>query len=71
MTDRFSWDREENDGIVFPNVDALAVYLNGCGEVVIRQQSRLGEDDRLIFVPIDRVKDLFAAIRKEIAKGRE
>lgn len=59
----FNWS--DRDSIVVRSVDAIAVYTNPDGEVVIRQQSRMGEEDQFIVIPLERVQDLIAALSEE------
>lgn len=68
MSDDFKWhDPATKDNIVVPSVDAIAVYLNPHGDVVIRQESRMGEDDSIIVVPRSMVENLIGALKSEIA----
>lgn len=60
------WDwygNEEKTDIVFPSVQAVAVYGNPDGDVVIRQQGAMGEDDTIIIVPRLNVDAIIAAIK--------
>ncbi len=59
----FNWS--DRDSVVVRSVDAIAVYTNPHGELVIRQQSRLGEEDQFIVIPLERVQDLIAALSEE------
>lgn len=56
----FDWSDEKK--IVLKNVDAIAVYTNQNGDAVVRQQGYMGDDDDWVVIPIDRVKDLIAAL---------
>lgn len=62
MSDEFTWD---DSTLVFPSVFAVAVYKNQFGNLVIRQRPDEPQmDDVLIYIPIERVKDLIAALKK-------
>ena len=45
----FSWSDEAL--IVVKRVDAIAVYKNPQGDIVIRQETRAGSDDNIVLVP--------------------
>jgi hypothetical protein len=61
--EEFSWSTEE---VVVEAVEAIAVYKNSKGNIVIRQQrSRTGDEDAFVVVPRDKVSELIAAINKE------
>lgn len=57
----FDWLK--NDSVVISRVDAIAAYLNQDGDVVIRQQDPLGDDDAVIVLPKNRVADLVLALQ--------
>lgn len=54
--------------VVVPQVDAIAVYRNPAGDIIVRQRNSTGEDDAVIFVPPSAVSALVKAI-KDAAKG--
>jgi hypothetical protein len=68
MTDseKFTWD---DDTVVIEQVDAIAVYTNPKGHIVIRQQGQYGDDDAWIVVPRNRVPELLKAISAETELG--
>jgi hypothetical protein len=68
--DDFKWDDEE---LVIQQVDAVAVYRNPHGDLVIRQRDSVSHDDSVVVVPMERARALRAAIKREIkaAKARE
>ena len=68
--DDFKWDEED---VVIQQVDAIAVYRNAHGDLVIRQRDSVSKDDSVIVVPMQRAKALRAAIKREMkaAKIRE
>jgi hypothetical protein len=59
----FSWEKNKAD-IAIDRVDAIAVYLNEAGNIVIRQEDPMDEDS-FIVVPRSRVDDLIAALKRE------
>lgn len=58
----FSWT--DKDSVVIEKVDAIAVYTNPRGDIVIRQEGNM-EDDSIIVVPQSRLNDLISALRRE------
>jgi hypothetical protein len=56
------------DSTVVPQVDAIAVYTNLDGLVVIRQRSQIGEDDAFIAVPKGSVAALIKALKEEAGR---
>jgi hypothetical protein len=59
----FKWS--ETDSVVIRAVEALAVYTNPTGDVVIRQQNSMGDEDHFIVIPPDRIEDLITALKNE------
>jgi len=48
----FEWHGEEKDSsVVFSSVNAVAVYRNESGDLVLKQQGERGEDDDIIVIP--------------------
>lgn len=62
-SNEFKWT--DKDSVVVERVDAIAVYQNPNGEVVIRQQDPMGDDDSVIVVPKSRLNDLILALQSE------
>lgn len=60
--EKWSWSNDKED-IVIPRVDAIAIYLNGDGDIVIRQENPMGEDDAVIVMPMQHAEAFIAAIR--------
>ncbi|CAB3846373.1 hypothetical protein LMG3482_01891 [Achromobacter deleyi] len=61
-----NWDwysDEMRQSVVIPQVDAVAVYTNPNGDLVIRQRQPLGEDDHVIIVPMSYAQSLILAIQ--------
>lgn len=61
----FSWDDES--AVVVEQVDAIAVYTNPKGRIVIRQAASMGDDDSVIVIPRSQVENLILALQNEIA----
>lgn len=61
--DAFDW--VEDDSIVIPPQQALAVYSNGRGAVVIRQQGDGFDEDAFICIRPENARALAAAILRE------
>lgn len=67
-----NWDWYADDmrqSIVIPQVDAVAVYTNPSGDLVIRQRQPLGEDDHVIIVPMSYAKSLILAIQNAASEA--
>lgn len=60
---------EEKTSQVIPRVNALAVYSNENGDVVIRQQGSMGEDDNIIIFPASHADAVILAIKLEVESG--
>lgn len=67
MSKDWSWYGDsEKESVVVPAVQAIAVYSNTAGEIVIRQQSQMGEDDSVVVFPKSQAKAIIDAIMTEI-----
>lgn len=62
------WDWKLNESVVVESVQALAVYTNTGGSIVIRQQDSMGEDDDVVIVPRQHVSALIKALKAELKK---
>ena len=64
---KFDWNSEE---VVIKAVEAIAVYTNPHGDIVIRQQDTSDglrpDGDPFIVIPRDRVAAVLAAVQKEL-----
>lgn len=58
---------EEASFIIVPPVAGIAVYLNDCGNLVIRQQE-VGLDDNVIVIPFAQAEHLVNGILRTLAK---
>lgn len=59
------WDwhsKDQGDSIVVPQTNAIAVYTNPDGDVVVRQQG-YPEDDSIIIIPKKQAKAVADAIK--------
>jgi hypothetical protein len=65
MANDWDWNPEKQKSIVVQQVDAIAVYVNVRGEVVIRQQGPQGEEDAVISFPKSYAAVIIAAIKAE------
>lgn len=52
----------QNEIEVFPTTAELRAYLNGAGGITLIQDGLFGEADQTIYVPMDRVEALVAAL---------
>ena len=58
----FSWSDEAL--IVVKRVDAIAVYKNPEGDIVIRQEQRSGDEDNVVVVPPQYAYTLVESIQR-------
>jgi hypothetical protein len=61
------WDwnsSSSRESLVLPRVDALAIYANNNGEIVLRQQGMDGHDDSIIIIPKSQAQEVIDAIAK-------
>ena len=66
MPKEFDWlSDDDKESVVVPSVQAVAVYNNGQGDVVIRQQDGMGNEDQVIIIPRSNAK----AVAKAIAEA--
>jgi hypothetical protein len=60
----FSWSNR--DCVLIESVDSIAVYTDGDGKIVIRQQDIDGHaSDQMIVIPRARVAELVRALQQE------
>lgn len=55
---------DEKESQVIPRVDAMAIYTNANGGIVIRQQDVSGGEDNVIIFPSSYASVVIAAIQK-------
>jgi hypothetical protein len=59
------WDwnsASSRESLVLPRVDALAIYSNTNGEIVLRQQGMDGNEDSIIIIPKSQAQEVITAI---------
>ena len=67
MSSDWSWHGEDaKDSTVFPTVSAVAVYTNTAGNIVIRQEGHMGEDDSVIIIPRVHAGAVISAMQAEL-----
>ncbi len=66
VDENFSWaDRDE---LVIKPVDAVAIYTNVNGDLVIRQQNHM-EDDAIVVIPKEHGLKVIEAIKRELQEN--
>jgi len=64
MADGFNWDDRQSTDIVIRGVQAVAVYADARGDIVIRQERHFDEEtDTVLIVPPDRVDAIIDRLR--------
>jgi hypothetical protein len=64
-TEKWDWAADDCKGdVIIPQVNAVAVYQNGAGDVVIRQRDPYGDEDSFIVVPVGYLPVLISALSK-------
>lgn len=67
MPKEWDWYSDENkESIVVPSVSAVAVYTNNHGDIVLRQQDSMGEEDSVIILPRSLAATVVQAITNEL-----
>ena len=70
MSQDWNWNgEEEKASVIVKPVQAIAVYTNPAGEIVIRQQDYMGDEDDYIVVPKMHIPTLIEALKREMAEG--
>lgn len=65
--EKWSWNADDSEeSVVIARVDAVAVYQNPKGDLVIRQQHSLGEDDAVLVIPRAHVPAFIQGIKTEM-----
>jgi hypothetical protein len=59
----------DNDDVVIPQVDEIAIYFNKKADVVIVQKDGMGHDDNVVVVPFSHLKAVIKKLQ-ELAKNR-
>lgn len=64
MSDDFDWSELEDSAIIQKSVQAVAVYTNPEGDIVIRQAGdMLHDDDSFVVIPKEKAAALIAQIQ--------
>jgi hypothetical protein len=63
-SDEFDWSNRKS--VVVKRVDAIAVYRNEDGEIVIRQERATLEVDAVVTIPIQHAYSVLEAITREL-----
>lgn len=64
-SDEFNWvDARKEGTVVVPEQAAIAVYENPNGDLVIRQQGEMGEDDHFIYIQHTYLPRLIASLEQ-------
>lgn len=61
----------EKGSTIVENVEAVAIYTNPTGNIVIRQQNSMGDEDAVIIIPRASVNAIVKALKAEAAKKFE
>jgi hypothetical protein len=67
----FAWWKENRACVVAHSYGDIACYPNDNGDVVLKQQDDMMEDDPHVIVPIDSAQRIAAAILEAAKIGRE
>jgi len=68
----YSWhDEIGKAATVVPSVQAIAVYTNPKGDIVLRQEDSMGEEDSVVVIPRSMVKQVAKALQDEAKKEIE
>jgi hypothetical protein len=69
MATGFNWHGEDaEDCIAIRSVSAVAVYVNNAGDIVIRQEGGMS-DDQTVVVPVSFIPALTAAIERAVEES--
>lgn len=68
MDNKFWFESEESGDTCIQHQERISVYLNGNGDIVIRQEDPMNDEDDMVCVNRQNVKALIVAL-KDILKG--
>lgn len=72
MAKDWNWTSEEaKEALVVKQVRAIAIYTNVNGDIVLRQESHLGEEDTIICFPPSVADAVISAIHREVKLAEE
>lgn len=67
MSNDWNWHNEpERELTVFPTTLAVAVYSNPNGDIVVRQEGYMGEEDSIIVIPRIHAGAVISGIQSEL-----
>lgn len=66
--DNFNWNN--NESVVVEPMEAIAVYTNPKGDIVIRQQRGYPDEDVFVVIPRSRVEDVVTALGREASRAQ-
>lgn len=70
MSNDWKWHDEDGKELtVFPTVSAVAVYSNPNGDIVVRQEGHMGEDDSVIVIPRIHAGAVISAMQSELEQS--
>jgi hypothetical protein len=70
MSQDFDWN-DAKDDLIVPSTQAVAVYLNTAGNIVIRQERDWnGDDDTFVVVPISAGQKLIEKLQELMAEAK-
>lgn len=72
MSNDWKWNDEASKELtVFPTVSAVAVYSNPDGDIVVRQEGHMGEDDAVIIIPRIHAAAVISAVQAELEQEKD
>jgi hypothetical protein len=71
MSCKYDWWRDNRASIVAHSYGDIACYPNDRGDVVLKQEDSMSDDDQVVVVPIDSAERMAAAILDAAKIGRE
>ena len=71
MSSKYDWWNENRAAVVAHSYGDIACYPNDRGDVVLKQEDSMSDDDQTVIVPIDSAERMAAAILDAAKIGRE
>lgn len=69
MSNDFNWrGSDEESSVIFQTVQAIAVYTNTAGDIVVRQEGLMGDSDSVVVIPRAQADAVSKAIKLESKK---
>lgn len=66
MSNDFDWSK--NDSVVVPTMEGVAVYTDQDGDIVVRQQNIMGDEDAVVIISRGSAAKIAKAIQAEAKK---